>query len=307
MYSFSKLMVGIELRVDNAALIRYAFHLSELFESEKVIFVHIAANLEAAKENYNGDQPYEQYLKGLVDQQLRRYFSDDRAAVEVDVLEGKPEEQLIHWATIREADLLMIGTPMPTKEKKVTPHHLARLAPCSVALVPARATSQLKQLFVPVDNSSYTTMSLDKAEYLYKKNSDMEVMLYHCMSPPNTFLVPGASRYKQFVEEMKKEVRKEMEEVSKKADNQANWNFVLETCNKHIGDCLANKANSINTDLMIIGSKGRTNAAATLMGSVTERVIKNEPDAPLLILRQKGEHSGLIEELFQSDQVFDLK
>jgi nucleotide-binding universal stress UspA family protein len=46
--------------------------------------------------------------------------------------------------------------------------------------------------------------------------------------------------------------------------------------------------------LVVMGARGRTNAAAVLLGSVTERVIR-QSEVPLLAVKKKGERLELLE------------
>jgi nucleotide-binding universal stress UspA family protein len=46
--------------------------------------------------------------------------------------------------------------------------------------------------------------------------------------------------------------------------------------------------------LVVMGARGRTNAAAVLLGSVTERVIR-QTEVPLLAVKKKGERLELLE------------
>jgi nucleotide-binding universal stress UspA family protein len=306
MYKFKTLMAGIDLTNDNASLLRYAFHVSQLFNSKRIHFVHVTDDLEGDKRQYAGEQPYYQYLKEQIQQKIRRYFSNDTIEILINVLEGKPEEQLLHWASVNEVDALLIGKPPLTENKKVTPYHLTRLAPCSVIIVPEQATTQLKQIFIPVDNSSYTNMSLEKVERLLSKNPSLQVTLYHAIPPPITFLVSNSPRYKQFVEELKNDVREEMKELVQMAEKRDNLTFEIAVCDDSAAECIIQKGQDLDADLIIMGSKGRTNTAAVLMGSITENVIKTNDKIPMFILRQKGERKSLIQELFQSNELYGL-
>lgn len=53
-------------------------------------------------------------------------------------------------------------------------------------------------------------------------------------------------------------------------------------------DSIAAFVNEHNADLVIMGSKGRTNAAAVLLGSVAEQTAKNLADVPLMVIKEKN-------------------
>jgi nucleotide-binding universal stress UspA family protein len=51
------------------------------------------------------------------------------------------------------------------------------------------------------------------------------------------------------------------------------------------------------TDLIVVGSKGKTAAAAVLLGSVTENLIRMT-NTPLLAVKRKGETMNLLKAFF---------
>ncbi|EMR02061.1 Universal stress protein family protein [Cesiribacter andamanensis AMV16] len=52
-------------------------------------------------------------------------------------------------------------------------------------------------------------------------------------------------------------------------------------------------------DLIIIGSKGKTQTAAALMGSVADRLAHYNRSIPLLIVKDKNENIGFLEALLR--------
>ncbi len=306
MYAFNSLMIGIDLTTDNNTLISYAYRISQLFDSDKIFFVHVTKDLNEEKDYYSGDQPYDEYLKEQVRDQIRSHFSVDKVSLEINILEGEVEEQLIHWAEVKKADLLIVGDPTVAEYEQVLPYHLARLAPCSTLVVPEEVEDRLEKLMIPVDNSPYTQMSLEIADQLRNKKPELDLLLYHSLRPPSTFLSATTERYEKFVEQLRQEARKEMQEIVETVEGEDKMQLLIEPCRGHIADCIFEKAEEEEADMMIIGSKGRTNTAAVFMGSITERILNNDPSMPVLVLRKKGEHRNLIQEIFYSKSVKDI-
>jgi nucleotide-binding universal stress UspA family protein len=58
-------------------------------------------------------------------------------------------------------------------------------------------------------------------------------------------------------------------------------------------------AKSIHTDLLIIGSRGRTRSAAVLLGSVAEKLVNSNHVIPMLVMKEKGENMNFLQALFK--------
>ena len=51
-------------------------------------------------------------------------------------------------------------------------------------------------------------------------------------------------------------------------------------------------------DLLVLGSRGRTNSAAVLLGSVTEKMIRTT-DVPIVAVKKKGANLSFLDALLQ--------
>src|SRR5690606_9285137 len=62
---------------------------------------------------------------------------------------------------------------------------------------------------------------------------------------------------------------------------------------------LLDAAKKDEADLIIIGSRGRTDSAALLIGSVAEKLIDINNEIPMLVLKKKGENMQFLDALFR--------
>jgi nucleotide-binding universal stress UspA family protein len=63
----------------------------------------------------------------------------------------------------------------------------------------------------------------------------------------------------------------------------------------HIPQRILETAQKRRSDLIIIGALGKSDMAALLLGSVTEKLMLKNADFPLLIVREKGKSINLLE------------
>ena len=67
----------------------------------------------------------------------------------------------------------------------------------------------------------------------------------------------------------------------------------------HPADKIYKTASEKGADLIILGSKGRTSAAAFLIGSVAEKLVYESGDIPLFLVKKGKENLSLLEALFR--------
>jgi hypothetical protein len=65
------------------------------------------------------------------------------------------------------------------------------------------------------------------------------------------------------------------------------------------GKLLLEEAIKMGADMILLGSRGRTQSAAILLGSVAEKLVMVNNVLPMLIFKKKGETVGFFEALFR--------
>ena len=67
----------------------------------------------------------------------------------------------------------------------------------------------------------------------------------------------------------------------------------------HPADKIYKTGKEMGVDMIILGSKGRTSAAAFLIGSVAEKLVMENSDIPLLLVKKGKENLGFLDALFK--------
>jgi nucleotide-binding universal stress UspA family protein len=67
----------------------------------------------------------------------------------------------------------------------------------------------------------------------------------------------------------------------------------------HPADKIYRTGSEKNVDMIVLGSKGRTSAAAFLIGSVAEKLVMESGDIPLFLVKEGKENVGLLQALFR--------
>jgi nucleotide-binding universal stress UspA family protein len=147
-------------------------------------------------------------------------------------------------------------------------------APCNVLVVPKAAQLEFKNIVVATDGSKYSAAAASEALGLAKWNGSALTVI---SVVPSELMTPSDIDFTITQRELI--VEKEMDEAEKNAkvvkeaalkEGVAVKAFVL---SGRPADAIIETAQEKNSDLIVLGSHGRTGVERLLMGSVAERVI----------------------------------
>lgn len=150
---------------------------------------------------------------------------------------------------------------------------------------------ELKQVLVPVDFSESSRRALHFA-LLLTRPFNSEIRLLHVVEalvlPPDVEVVDTAAFAEALNDEAAKCLAKWREEVAAhKAPVQPELR--AGTPYREIVEAAGERP----TDLIILGTRGRTGLAGALLGSTAERVMRHAP-CPVLVVRERGKVAGAV-------------
>ncbi len=139
---------------------------------------------------------------------------------------------------------------------------------------------KIKHMMVPVDDSRY---SFDAVQYSidYAKCMDCEILLLHCHKQfPTTIGEPFLQKAIDKILETANDVLKPYREIYKENNVPFRELFLEEPAGKVISETA--KIEGIN--LIIMGSRGKSDLAGLILGSTTHKVLHTAP-CPVLVVR----------------------
>jgi len=206
----------------------------------------------------------------------------ERALIKTVCEEGDIYERIVDLADAENCDLIVMG-------RRGT-HHLERAFVGSVTarvighsqrdilVVPENTAIGWKGIFLTTDGSKYSAAATDSA-INFAKSYGGEIKVVSVVDVTEEFMAraPGA------VEDLVKKAKGFVEDVKKKAEAQGvkTETFVREGEPYKV---VTNLAKEYDSNVIVVGSHGRSGFRRLLMGSVTEKVIGHSP-CPVLVVK----------------------
>ncbi len=303
MYELKRLVVFVSLTDLDEEVVRYASIVSRIMSADSVYFVHVAGSLDLPndlKEEYRSVlAPVDETIKHEIQHLIDQYFPHPESTqVAIDVLQGKPTDELIRYGRQKDADLIILGKPDgPPRKPKLS--KVAEISACSVLFVPKAADIKIDKIAVAIDFSDHAKMALSQAIKFTEEGENVTIYGHHVYQIPQGYSKTGKSleEFGQIMEENAKKESKKFFQNHNLDENICEMRYQLSEDNK-IDDELFRFARQKNVDLLIVGSRGRTAAASILLGSVAERLLQYQANIPLFIVKEKNSNMSFFEALF---------
>ncbi|MEX2567237.1 MAG: universal stress protein [Cyclobacteriaceae bacterium] len=295
-------MVGLDLTHMDDTLISNLKSLASIFTIKKVYFIHVSKNLILPEEVSHAYPdllaPVDETIKKEITHEIQTVGLHEAFSYEIIVKEGNSQETILRWCKIKDIDLLVMGRKKMIKCSGSLVKNLTQKYDNPVLLLPeASSLTGLKKILLPIDFSAYSIMTIQLAKEISQKTGG-EIICCHLYEVPVGYSKTGKS-FEEFsaimLENAKKVYEKFIEENKLPA---LDCTFILKQKKDEVENILMYSMDH-KIDLIIIGSRGRTQSAAILLGSVAEKMVDSNNEIPMLVLKKKGESMGFLEALFK--------
>lgn len=294
MTQFKRVIAGLDFSELDHVMLKYLAELHESFPIETLYVLHILPSFSAPKipegdfiSRFIQDEPLDEVLKRKIEKLVADVLGDKPPfEVKIEVIEGKPSENIIHWAEVKKADLLVMGRKTISEGSGIVAKRVARLATCPVLFVNETAKAP-QHIVVPIDYSEFAARALITAlnrQLLFPKT---EIHALHIVEfPPNDYyMLP----YKEAG------FRKILQDSAKEAFEKFAADYHIptdkikivyrENLTQNPAKHIMEYAREADTNLILTGARGHSVFRNMLFGSVTESLIEHNHEFPLLIVR----------------------
>jgi nucleotide-binding universal stress UspA family protein len=286
MSPFKMPQVALSLTPPDTGLLEYSSLLARLFAWANIDFAHVAV----PDESLAGFDP--QPWQARMRQEVERHFG--RPAQECQLryhaVQGMRIDQLLHLASVHSRDVVVMGHRRSRSGRRSLARRVAMIAPASVWLVPEGAAPQIKTILVPTDFSRHSADALRVAAKIAVAAGIAKMCSVH------VFFDPSTVRYDEHVAEVVGNEETAFAEFLAKVDTEGVHVEPVIQEGTHTAQDILRVAERLGTDLIVMNTRGRSNAASVLLGSVTSDTMAST-QVPLLAVKHYGARMTLMQAL----------
>ncbi len=295
-------IVGLDRTEMDSPLIRYTHMLCKFLPIECIYFVHAAKTLvlpeEISSKYPDLFAPLDESIEAEMQRKVKQEFTGTQVDIRYVVTEGNPIDKLLHLARIKNPDFIIMGRKQNLKGSGVIANNIARKSPCSLLMVTEHARPAIDKILVPIDFSKHSYLAIVQAQKL-SQATGAEILLVHTYEPPTGYYKIGKT-LEEFAVIMKEHAENDFHKFMARNNltGTLECEFLMTDDGSH-DSIIYDYAKDNNVDLMIIGSRGRTEASAILIGSMAEKLVFTVKDIPVLITKNTGENMSFLEALMK--------
>lgn len=287
MKSLQKIVVGMTMTDSDSHLLGYAALLHATGISTSFDFVHVQLSQQSAK-------PAEDQEKLRLQMQARvtEHFKvgPDPINPQFHVLEGSREDRLAEYTERTGAGLILLGHRRNRRGKRSLARRLAMIAPASVWMVPEDAPVRIGKVLAPIDFSSHSADSLSIACGISGKANLQECDALHVFFDESTI------RFDDSTEHLRGKEQTAFEQFVRPIETHNVKVTPLFEESSNVTHAVLRVAEQRQSDLIVMSTRGRSTAAAILLGSETSQTMV-ESKVPVLAVKHRGAHLNLLQVL----------
>lgn len=301
-----RLTVALELNDLDEKILEYTRFICQSLSVTKIYVLHVAEHIDLPesmllKHPELADVPVDESIEKEMQIQVEKYLSPDTYAIDYEMVEGKVMETLVKHTQLKHADLLIVGNRNQSGAGEVVSAKLARRALCSVLFVPETFSLDIQNILVPIDFSEHAALAAQMALSLSAAVDGDTVHFLNVYKVPQGYYRLGES-YEEACDNMRYYAQEDYTKfVAKLHDVKENdvETHYIEKKDTPVADIITQTIQDLNCQLLVMGSKGRTNLSAIFMGSLTERLIQANLGVPMLVVKKKDENLSFLEALLE--------
>ena len=285
MTPFSKPLIALSLTEPDEGLLRYAAKLARAFDWRDVHFLHVAAPGNPKGEDL-------QVIQGRMRAEVERVFGEPPAGCKLafHAAEGSRLDHILGEVVDNQRDLILLGHRKMRSGRRSLARRAAMVAPCSVWLVPEGAPAEISGILVPTDFSSHSADALSVAVKIARATGVAQCQALHVYFDPSTV------RFDEHLDEILGQEEQAFKEFLASVDTLGVEVEAMFHESTHPCQAILRIAERSGTDLIVMNTRGRSQAASVLLGSTTSETI-TETTVPILAVKHFGSRMTLLDAL----------
>ncbi len=284
-----RVVIGLENNEADHSIISFVHYWRNLFRQSRLYWAHVSHSLEIPiiqRATYV-QEPWDERFQQQIYQMLME-FREDIDISTINILEGNPTEELIHWTDVKRASLLMIGYHPHRQDHEVSINKILRNTGIHIWLVPDQASINTTNILVPVDLSLQSVSAIQQSiDWCSKLDNLPHIHLLH------VFDLPYSSNYQTGYqqEELLNHTRSEKEKLLTNSLKEIDWKGItykthlLPNIHLNVAKHICEFSSQHSCDTIIMAAKKHHILSSLLLGSVSEQLVDLIEKPSLLIIR----------------------
>ncbi|MEQ9813308.1 MAG: universal stress protein [Azospirillaceae bacterium] len=268
-------IVATDLSARSDRALERAVHLLDGRDARLTVIHVIDDELPAALSDMQ-----ETYARKSIEDHVADLAGDNRSAIEIQVLFGKPYAEILGAADKLEADMIVLGLHREDALKDMflgtTAERTMRGSRVPVLLVRDRPSNDYARILVGIDFSQCSRVALRTALALFPRSA---LSLVHAFDVPFRGFLHGSGTKRMVRDEhdatFKALVDQELAAVTDLLPASPEIERILDEGTA--GEVLTRQVKRLQPDLLVLGTHGRTGVAHAFFGSVAETFLRAPP------------------------------
>ena len=282
---FRIILIPMSLSETDSELLQHAAFLGSILRPDECHFVHVCRECDPGV--------FEDRMRALAQAATAQALPASARYV-FQVYQGPVEDNLLQHAREHHVDLILMGHQRAHSRRRALGRRLAMHAPCSVWVVPEGSPSELRRVLVPVDFSANSADALVVAGAVARRAGLDRIAVLHVRFNEATVTFEDYERIEEG------EQRRAMEEFLAPIDLKGLQVDMLFEEAAHVSTAVDRVAEREQLDLIVMNTRGRSTAAAVLLGSETEQVFI-ETERPVLVVKHRGARLSVLDALLDRE------
>ncbi|MCB0630933.1 MAG: universal stress protein [Saprospiraceae bacterium] len=295
MKPIKRAMIALDLSPMDETLLKFTRLAHDLFELEKLYFVHIIPDFISPKNEdldfhnqFSTDSPLDEALKSRLEEKVLTFFrKKDQDKLAVEVIEGRPYQQLAKWAEVKDIDLLIFGKKKKSAGSGITAKRAARQIGCHLFMIPETDQLEINRMLVPMDFSDNSVRALLQALSVRELFPEVKIEIIHLVRTLTADHYYGLTQSAAYRAEAVLAARKAYDKILEENEiSEEEAPLIIQDDDYgNVYRQLWEYSREDEPDLVIIGAQGHSAMHHFLYGSVTEDFVDYCEDIPILVVR----------------------
>lgn len=287
MHRLQNLVVLLNRTPGDADIIRFASLIAGWGTLNSIEFVYVLPQPDG-QTNIEGHDTIMKELEAAVTANFRLQAAG-APSVKSHVLSGPLTDRVLAHLAEQHADLVLLGEVDSVPGKRSLARRLAMKASCSVLMVPAQPPSRIRSILVPIDFSRHAEDTLRVGVALARAAGAI-------CQPLHVYFNEAVVTYEEYDQVLRGQEQAAYERFVQGIDCRGVDIRPLFEESSNVPNAIARVAEREKSDLILMGTRGRSLSASILLGSVTDEMI-SESMIPLFAVKHFGAQMKLLEAL----------